>query len=94
MLHGDGHELGSGLLPLPIIEPQRSLEIDFKSGPWYSVWSSSDAVEFYLTVTSKHVCPTRWAEPGHVISSTQVQLPAREETVPRVSGPPDICDFI
>ncbi|XP_027114160.1 uncharacterized protein LOC113760377 [Coffea eugenioides] len=83
MLHGDGHELGSGLLPLPIIDPQRSLEIDFKSGPWYSVWSSSDAVEFYLTVTSKHVCPTRWAEPGHVISSTQVQLPAREETVPR-----------
>lgn len=81
---GDGCELGSGILSLPTIEPQKSFEIKWESGIWYSLWSSSVAVEKFLTITAKLLHATRWAESGHVISSTQVLLPAQTEFIPHV----------
>ena len=83
-VHGDGCKLGSGILSLPSIEPQSNYEINWKSGPWYSLWASSLAAENFLTVTVKLLQSTRWAESGHVISSSQVQLPAKREVVPHV----------
>ncbi|KAL6989747.1 beta-galactosidase [Sarracenia purpurea var. burkii] len=83
-VHGDGCELGSGILSLPSIEPQSSYEIMWTAGPWYSLWDSSDAAEAFLTVTVKLLESTRWVESGHVISCTQVQLPAKREFVPHV----------
>ncbi|XVF41109.1 hypothetical protein PTKIN_Ptkin01aG0254100 [Pterospermum kingtungense] len=79
--HGDGYELGCGILSLPVIEPQSSYEIEWKSGPWYSLWASSDAQEIYLTITAKLLHSKRWVEAGHVVSSTQVQLPAKRDVV-------------
>lgn len=84
MLHGDGYELGSGILPLLVIEPQRSHETKWESGPWLSAWTSSSASEIYLTITAKLLHSTRWADCGHLISSTQVPLPNRREVVPHV----------
>lgn len=81
---GDGCKLGSGTLSLPIIEPQSSYSIEFESGPWYSLWASSSAEEHFLTITAKLLQPTRWVEAGHVISSTQILLPAKREFVPHV----------
>lgn len=75
--HGDGCELGSGVLSVPLIDPQSSYEIDLKSGPWHSLWSSSSAAEYFLTIRAKLLHPTRWVDAGHVVSSTQVQLPAK-----------------
>lgn len=85
MVHGDGSILGSGLLPLTAIEPQSSYDIDLKSAPWYSLWASSYATEVFLTITVKILSSTRWAEAGHTLASTQVQLPTKRETVPHVS---------
>ncbi|XP_057976450.1 uncharacterized protein LOC131163754 [Malania oleifera] len=82
--HGDGCKIGSGILSLPPIEPQSSFNIEWESGPWYSLWASSSAVEIFLTITAKLLHSTRWVEAGHVISSTQVQLPAKREFVPHV----------
>ncbi|KAH7548549.1 hypothetical protein JRO89_XS14G0162100 [Xanthoceras sorbifolium] len=82
--HGDGHELGSGILSLPLIKPQSSYDIEFKSSPWYSLWTSCLAEEMFLTITAKLMHSTRWVEAGHVISSTQVQLTAKREIVPHV----------
>lgn len=84
VLHGDGCELGSGILPLPVIEPQRSHETKWESGPWFSAWTSSSAAEICLTITAKLLHTTRWANYGHLISSTQVLLPNRRRVVPRV----------
>lgn len=77
VVHGDGCEVGFGLLSLLTIEPQKCWEINWQSGPWYSSWTSSVAGEIYLTITAKLLRLTCWAEIGHIISSTQVQLPAK-----------------
>ncbi|CAL0328768.1 unnamed protein product [Lupinus luteus] len=78
----DGCNLGSGVLSLAPIKPQSSYTIDWQSGPWYSLWASSSSEEIFLTITAKLLNSTRWVEAGHVISSTQVQLPARRDIVP------------
>ncbi|CAN6567119.1 unnamed protein product [Malus baccata var. baccata] len=80
--HGDGYELGSGLLSLPLIEPQKSFSIEWKSAPWYPLWTSSTAEEYFLTITAKLLHSTSWVKAGHLISSTQVQLPSKREIVP------------
>ncbi|KAK8977634.1 hypothetical protein V6N11_013418 [Hibiscus sabdariffa] len=81
---GDGCELGCGVLSVPVIEPQKSCDIEWKSGPWYPLWTSSDSVEIILTITAKLLHPKRWVEAGHVVSSTQVQLPAKRDIVPHI----------
>lgn len=78
---GDGCEFGKGILPLPIIEPQNSFEMKWESGPWYSSWNSSSSVENFLTITVKLLESTRWVESGHVISSSQVELPSRRSAL-------------
>ncbi|KAL2478168.1 glycoside hydrolase family 2 protein [Forsythia ovata] len=83
-IHGDGRELGSGNLNISTIEPQKSCDIKWESGPWYSLWTTSVDMEIFLTITVKLSCSTRWAECGHVISSAQVQLPAKQEFVPQI----------
>ncbi|CAN4076190.1 unnamed protein product [Withania somnifera] len=84
VLHGDGCELGYGILPLLVIEPQRSHETNWESGPWFSAWNSSSAAEIYLTITAKLLHSTRWANYGHLISSTQVLLPSRRKVGPHI----------
>ncbi|XP_024021112.1 uncharacterized protein LOC21406722 isoform X1 [Morus notabilis] len=75
--HGDGFELGSGILSIPVIEPQNGYDIEWKSCPWYNLWFSSSAEETFVTITAKLLHSTLWVEAGHVISSTQVQLPSK-----------------
>ncbi|KAF2322515.1 hypothetical protein GH714_017392 [Hevea brasiliensis] len=82
--HGDGYELGSGILSLPLIKPQSSYDIEWELGPWHPMWASSSAGEIFLTITAKLLHSTRWVEAGHVISSTQVQLPPRNQITPYV----------
>ncbi|XP_031257673.1 uncharacterized protein LOC116115688 [Pistacia vera] len=84
VLHGDGCMLGSGVLSLPVIQPQSSYDIELKSSPWYSQWASCSAEEIFLTITGKLLDSTRWVEAGHVVSSTQVQLPSKRETIRHV----------
>lgn len=83
-VHGDGCKLGSGILPFPLIEPQKSYDIKWRLALWYPLWTSSSAEEYFLTITAKLLRSTRWVEAGHVISSTQVQLPSKREIVPHV----------
>lgn len=78
LIHGDGCNLGSGTLSLPIVGPQSSFDIELEKGPWYSVWASCYATEIFLTISAKLLHSTRWTEAGHIVSSTQVQLPAKE----------------
>ncbi|KAK7283944.1 hypothetical protein RIF29_13694 [Crotalaria pallida] len=78
----DGYDIGSGVLSLAPIKPQSSYTIDWKSGPWYSLWASSLSEEVFLTITAKLLNSTRWVEAGHVVSSTQVQLPAKRNIAP------------
>ncbi|KAL6129418.1 hypothetical protein ACLB2K_072768 [Fragaria x ananassa] len=82
--HGDGCELGSGNLSLPLIEPQKTYHIESQSAPWHTLWASSSAEEFFLTITAKLLHSACWVEAGHVISSTQFQLPTKREFVPHV----------
>ncbi|VFQ61399.1 unnamed protein product [Cuscuta campestris] len=82
LLHGDGCELGSGTLDVPPIVPQGTHRIQWENGPWYSLWSSSRASEVFLTITAKILHSTRWADSGHLISSTQILLPAKLEPLP------------
>lgn len=84
VINGDGYELGSGLLSIQPLEPQGTHEMNLKSGPWYSPWTLSSAAENFLTISVKLLNRTRWVESGHVISSTQLQLPAKREFVPHV----------
>ncbi|KAJ6346767.1 hypothetical protein OIU76_003447 [Salix suchowensis] len=81
-MHGDGYELGSGILSLPLIEPQGSCKLEWESGPWYPQLASSFSEEIFLTITTRLLHSTRWVEAGHVISSTQVQLPTRQKIMP------------
>ncbi|XP_021297301.1 putative disease resistance RPP13-like protein 1 [Herrania umbratica] len=97
--HGDRCELGCGILSLPVIEPQSSYDIEWKSGPWYPLWASSDAEEIFLTITAKLLHSKRWVEAGHVVSSIQVQLPAKRDIVPhfksfRVTSAPFHTQFL
>ncbi|KAI4332992.1 hypothetical protein L6164_017850 [Bauhinia variegata] len=80
--HGDGCDLGSGILSLPPINPQSSFYFDWQSGPWNTLWASSLAEEFFLIITAKLLNSTRWVEAGHIVSSTQIQLPSRREIFP------------
>ncbi|KAL5570362.1 hypothetical protein UlMin_026937 [Ulmus minor] len=80
--HGDGCVLGSGILSLPLIEPQNSFDIDWQLGPWYNLWELSFAEEIFVVITAKLMCSTLWVEAGHVVSSTQVQLPAKRKVAP------------
>ncbi|XP_059651992.1 uncharacterized protein LOC132299418 isoform X1 [Cornus florida] len=89
-VHGDGYELESGIISLPSIEPQGSYEVKWESGPWYSPWASSSAAEIFLTITTRLLQSTRWAESGHVVSSTQVQLPVKREFIPHVIKSKDV----
>lgn len=81
-IYGDGLELGNGTLSLPVIAPQRSYNIEWQSSPWYDLWVSSPALEFFLTVSVKLLHSTRWVEAGHIISFSQVQLPMKREFFP------------
>ncbi|KAI3844214.1 hypothetical protein MKX03_032285 [Papaver bracteatum] len=83
-VHGDGSLLGSGLLPLPVIKPRCSYDIEFVSAPWYSLWAASPATEVFLTITVKFSNSTRWAVAGHILASTQLQLPTKQESRPHV----------
>lgn len=84
--HGDGVKLGSGILSVPVIEPQNSYGIKWKSCPWYTLLSSSSAEEIFITITAKLLYSTLWVEAGHVISSTQVQLPIKGNLAPHVAS--------
>ncbi|KAK9128954.1 hypothetical protein Syun_017751 [Stephania yunnanensis] len=84
ILLGDDQILGSGLLALPVIEPESSYELDWGSTPCYSIWESSSAAEVFLTITVKILNSTRWAEAGHILASVQVQLPPKRAPVPYV----------
>ncbi|CAI9102953.1 OLC1v1001355C1 [Oldenlandia corymbosa var. corymbosa] len=84
ILHGDGFEIGSGILTVPIIGPQRSYEISWQSTPWYDLYTSLNALEVYVTVTAKLLSPTRWSDAGLVISCTQIQLPAKRDVIPHI----------
>ncbi|KAF9591655.1 hypothetical protein IFM89_005236 [Coptis chinensis] len=86
-LHGDGNCLGSGLLSVPELAPQSSYNMEWKSSPPHSFWASSSASEVFLTVTAKQLNSTRWAEAGHLLASTQVQLPGKSASVPYVIKP-------
>ncbi|KAK4798400.1 hypothetical protein SAY86_030726 [Trapa natans] len=81
VVNADGYTLGSGIIPLPTIEPQGSYAIEWQDGPWYSVCTSCSKAEIFLTISAKLVNPTRWTEAGHVISSSQVQLPSQRNIV-------------
>jgi beta-galactosidase len=83
-ISADGYNLGSGKLSLPPIKPQSSYAVDWQSGPWYSLWNSSSSEEIFLTITAKLLNSTRWVEAGHIVSTAQVQLPARRDVVPHV----------
>ncbi|XP_058091027.1 uncharacterized protein LOC131237338 [Magnolia sinica] len=84
VLHGDGCSLGSGVLSLPVIEPQSSYDIEWESSPWHHLSASFSATEAFLTITAKLMTSTRWSEAGHVISSTQIPLPAKGKSLPHV----------
>ncbi|KAL6493821.1 hypothetical protein OROGR_031730 [Orobanche gracilis] len=85
MIHGDGYELGSGILSLPTLDSQKSCDIKWNAGPWYGLWCTSDASEIFLTVTVKLLGSSRWAEAGHIVSSAQVQLPVKHEIVHHIN---------
>ncbi len=85
VIHADGSEIGSGSISLPSISTQSSYNVDWKSGLWYSLWTSSTAEEIFLTLIAKVLHQTRWLDVGHVVSSAQFQLPAKRETSPHVS---------
>ncbi|XP_047947875.1 beta-galactosidase [Salvia hispanica] len=84
VVHGDGSELGSGILSLPIIGPQKSYDMNWEAGPWYNPWCTSDATESFLTITVKLLSSTRWAEAGHIVSSAQIELPVKRNIVPHI----------
>ncbi|XP_072993143.1 uncharacterized protein [Typha latifolia] len=84
LLNGDGSIMGSGILNLPIIEPQSSHIIKFESSPWYPPWKSCAAKEIFLTITARLKHSTRWAMHGHVLASTQLSLPTKSEFNPKV----------
>ncbi|PIA48132.1 hypothetical protein AQUCO_01400605v1 [Aquilegia coerulea] len=84
IVHGDGQCLGSGVLSVPAIEPQSSHNIEWESSPPHTAWKSSSASELYLTVIAKLLNSTRWADAGHVLASTQVQLPVERASIPYV----------
>lgn len=83
-ISANGKDLGSGILDLAPIKPQSSYVVDWQSGPWYSLWASSSEEELFLTITAKLLNSKRWVEAGHIVSSGQVQLPARRDIVPHV----------
>jgi beta-galactosidase len=83
-IHGDGLELGSGTLSIPVIKPQNSFEMEWKSGPWFSFWNDSNAGELFLTINAKLLNLTRSLEAGHLLSSTQIPLPAKGQIIPQV----------
>lgn len=84
-ISADGYNLGSGLLGLVPIKPQSSHAVDWQSGPWYSLWASTDEEELFLTITAKLLNSTRWVEAGDIVSSAQVQLTARRNIIPHVT---------
>ncbi|CAA0808961.1 glycoside hydrolase family 2 protein [Striga hermonthica] len=84
-LHADGHELGSAVLSLQSLEPQKSYDIKWDAGPWHELFCASNAIEIFLTLTVKLSGATRWAEAGHIVSSAQVQLPSKHETIHRIN---------
>lgn len=83
-IHGDGLELGYGILSIPVIKPQNGFDMEWKSGPWYSLWNDSNAGELFLTITAKLLNPTHSLEAGHLLSSTQIPLPAKRQIIPQV----------
>ena len=86
-LDGDGHNLGDGILDLPLIEPQSCHTIYWEEKyPWFSLWETSSAAEIFLTVTVKQKHSTRWVKEGHVVSSTQHSLPKKREGPSHVSA--------
>lgn len=84
VIEGDGCKLESGILHLPILDPQSSYDIKWDSGPWYPSWTSSSAAETFLTITASLSQPTRWLQSGHVISSQQLELPLKKEFISHV----------
>lgn len=94
LLCGDGCTLGSGILSIPIIEPQISYDIMLESSPWYSLWKSSVATEIFLTVTAKLQQRKRWVNDGHVVASTQLCLPAKTKTAPHVINMKTSCALL
>ncbi|XP_039136527.1 beta-galactosidase-like [Dioscorea cayenensis subsp. rotundata] len=83
-LMGDGCNLGSGVLNVPVIEPQSSYDIELDSCPWISLWASSSAIEIFVTIIAKMNHSTRWVKDGHIIASSQLCLPSRRNPGPHV----------
>ncbi|GLJ49794.1 hypothetical protein SUGI_1057420 [Cryptomeria japonica] len=75
LTNGDGKVLGSGLIDLPSIEPQKTHKILLVSCPWYSLWRNLAIGEVFLTISAKLIHPTRWVDAGHFVASEQLCLP-------------------
>lgn len=58
--------------------------MEWKSGPWFSFWNDSNAGELFLTINAKLLNLTRSLEAGHLLSSTQIPLPAKGQIIPQV----------
>ncbi|XP_078178746.1 glycoside hydrolase family 2 protein isoform X1 [Carex rostrata] len=90
ILQGDGNIIGSGLLEVPIIAPQKDHVLKFESSPWKTLWKRCEANEIYLTIITKLKHSTRWVKEGHVFASTQLSLPASNSSISHVIEIPKI----
>ncbi|KAG9456219.1 hypothetical protein H6P81_000727 [Aristolochia fimbriata] len=84
LIQGDGIDLASGILSLPIVSPQGSYDINLESSPWSYIWETCSASEVFLTITAKLTQSTRWVSAGHIVAYTQVSLPAKSERLCQV----------
>lgn len=94
ILQGDGNIIGSGLLEVPIIAPQKDYVLKFESSPWNTLWKRCEANEIYLTITTKLKHSTRWVKEGHVFASTQLSLPASNSSISHVLSLPYLITII
>lgn len=94
ILQGDGNVIGSGLLDVPIIEPQRDYDIKFESSPWETLRKRCEANEIYLTIITKLKHSTRWVKESHVIASTQLSLPGSNASISHVLSWPYLITII
>ncbi|KAJ3676245.1 hypothetical protein LUZ60_003657 [Juncus effusus] len=92
ILQGDGNIIGSDLLNVPQIAPQKSHSIKLEYSPWNILWQKCEANEIFLTINAKLKNSTRWVKEGHVISSTQLSLPAKNPLISHpIELPKDSC---
>ena len=80
-LSRDGIIVGSGQLPIPVLQAGEKHVLNLDSQPWSLLLNDSQGSDMYITIFARLQASERWSDAGHVVASNQLVISEKHELV-------------